>query len=74
MKVLTPEQMEDAAINDAISTAVGLHQRQQRRELLNNLRAVFGPEITQARLNGRVIDAEKFAERALRLVRTMTNG
>lgn len=65
--IKTPEQLEDAAIKDAMSTAVALRLRALKRSMLNYLEAKTKDEITNARLNGREVDVEKMMAESLRL-------
>lgn len=66
VQVKTPEQLEDAAITDAIRSVVGVRTRAQFRELQNRLAETLAPKIEAARLNGRRVDVEKLISEALR--------
>lgn len=63
MKVLTPEQLEDAAITDAINTVVGFDLRARKREMTNDLRGQLIPQVQKARLEGRRIDIPTLVQR-----------
>ena len=67
MTIKTPEQMEDAAITDAISTVASLYAKEQRRQLVNHLQSALKPHVDEARLKGREIDIAKFTQRALNI-------
>jgi len=68
--VKTTEQLEDAAIADAIRTAVGVRTREQFRVLQNRIAETLAPKIERARLDGKRIDVEKLIEEALRATAT----
>lgn len=70
MLVKTTEQLEDAAIADAIRTAVGVRTREQFRVLQNRIAETLAPKIERARLDGKRIDVEKLIEEALRATAT----
>jgi hypothetical protein len=57
--VKSPEQLEDAAITDAIDTAVGLRLREIKRQMTNEIRMLVQPEVDAARLNGRSVNVSR---------------
>jgi hypothetical protein len=60
MVVKTPEQLEDAAIADAIRSIVAIKTRVEQRELQNRLTDAVNRKVTDARLKGRKVDVDKF--------------
>lgn len=70
MMVKSPEQLEDAAIADTISTAVGIVLRDKKRRMENDIRMSLQPEVDQARLNGRSVNLNKLFDAALKHARS----
>jgi hypothetical protein len=70
MLVRTPEQLEDAAIADAIRSVVALKTRAQQRELQNTITDRVKNKIELARLNGKKVDVQAFIQEVIREVAT----
>jgi hypothetical protein len=66
--VKTPEQLEDAAIADAIRSVVGLKTRAMHRELVTNITDKVDAKIRKARLQGKRVDVNRFIEEVVREV------
>ncbi len=54
----TPQQLEDVAITDAIRSIVGMHTRNQHRELQNRITEMVQPKLDRARLQGKRVDVK----------------
>lgn len=65
MLVKTPEQLEDAAIADAIRAIVGLKVKATQRELVNGITEKVKLQVDLARLNGKKVDVHKFVQEVL---------
>lgn len=63
MTIKTPEQLEDAAIADAIRTLVALEMREKKREIENHLISAVKPQVDKARLEGRSVDVRTLVQR-----------
>lgn len=62
MLVKTPEQLEDAAIADAIRSVVALSMRVQQRELQNKITEGVKAKVDRARLNGQKVNIKAFVK------------
>lgn len=63
MTIKTPEQLEDAAIADAIRTLVALELREKKREVENHLFEIVRPQVERARLEGRSVNVKTLVQR-----------
>lgn len=66
--VKTPEQLEDAAIADAIRSVVAITARRMQRELQNRVAAAVQPKIDVARLQGKHVDVNRLVQEVFREV------
>jgi hypothetical protein len=65
MQVKTPEQLEDAAISDAIRSIVGIKIKATQRELVNKISEQIQPKVDRARLDGKRVDIQAFIKEVL---------
>ena len=65
MQVKTPEQLEDAAIADAIRSIVGIKIKATQRELVNKISEQIQPKVDRARLDGKRVDIQAFIKEVL---------
>lgn len=72
-KPKSPEELEDAAIRDAVNTAVSLQLRNLKRSATNYILTSITPEVESARHAGREVDIDKFFMRAMTLARHWGN-
>jgi hypothetical protein len=70
MVVKTPEQLEDAAIADAIRSVVGIKTRALHRELVAQVSEQVESRVQKARLNGKSVNVNRFIEEVVREVAT----
>jgi hypothetical protein len=68
MQVKTPEQLEDAAIADAIRSVVALKVRREQRELQNRLTEQVQKKVDLARLNGERVNIQAFVKEVVSAV------
>lgn len=60
MQVKTPEQLEDAALADAIRSIIRLKTAALQREMQNNLTEQIKVKVDTARLMGKKVDVQAF--------------
>ena len=65
----TPQQIEDADVNDAVRTAISLELRRFRRSLENYVWNDLHPQIASARVEGRTIDVDALITHSLNTAR-----
>lgn len=63
MTVKTPEQLEDAAIADAVRSIVAIEMREKKRATENKLFEIVKPQVERARLEGRKINVRMLVAR-----------
>lgn len=68
MVVKTPEQLEDAAIADAIRTLVALRTRAEQRRIQNAITEAVKERLDTARLQGKRLNVDKFVVEVAREV------
>jgi hypothetical protein len=68
MKAKTPEQLEDAAIADAIRSVVALKTRADQRALVAKITDSVQDKVDNARLNGKRVDVQAFIKEVVREV------
>lgn len=62
MKAKTPEQLEDAAIADAIRSVAAIKTRAYHRQMVNDLTARVQGKVDRARLDGKKVDIQAFVK------------
>ncbi len=65
MIVRTPEELEDAAITDAIRSIVGMRTRAQHRDLQNRIVGMVQPKLEMARLQGKRVNVKELMKEVL---------
>lgn len=73
IKLKSQEELEDAAIADAVKTAVSLHLRNLNRRLVNDIAQRISDDVMSARHNGREVDVKRFMKSAFDRAFEVTN-